>query len=57
MSETSRMPLIAKAISGATIGALVGLYISDAFFGSKGWWLIILLAGVGAIAGSLFFGK
>lgn len=57
MSETSRMPLIAKAISGATIGALVGLYFSDAFLGGKGWWLIALLAGIGAVAGSLFFGK
>lgn len=57
MSETNRMPLIAKAISGATIGALIGLYISDTFLGSKGWWLIASLAGLGAIAGSLFFGK
>lgn len=57
MSETSRMPLVAKALSGAAIGFLFGLYISDTFFASKALWIILLLTGVGAVMGSLFFGK
>jgi F0F1-type ATP synthase assembly protein I len=57
MSETSRMPWIAKALSGATIGALVGMYISNTFFNERAIWLIILLTIVGAVAGVLFFGK
>ncbi len=57
MSETTRMPLIAKALSGATIGTLVGMYISNSFLGGKALWLVLLLAAIGAVAGSLFFGK
>ncbi|MEK6478283.1 hypothetical protein WJR50_12130 [Catalinimonas sp. 4WD22] len=57
MSETTRMPLIAKALSGATIGALIGLYISDTFFASNAIWLIFVLAGIGAVVGGIFFGK
>lgn len=57
MSETTRMPLIAKVLSGATIGALLGLYISDTFFTSQASWLIFVLAGIGAIVGGIFFGK
>jgi len=57
MSETSRMPWIAKALSGATIGALVGMYISNTFFNGQAIWLIIVVALVGAGLGMLFFGK
>ncbi|MFP4091959.1 MAG: hypothetical protein ACLFUB_14110 [Cyclobacteriaceae bacterium] len=57
MSETSRMPPLAKAISGATIGGLAGLYISDQFFGGSAWWMILLLVIVGAVLGVLFLGK
>lgn len=57
MSETSRMPWIAKALSGATIGALAGMYISNTFFNERAVWVIIVLTIVGAVAGVLFFGK
>lgn len=57
MSETSRMPWVAKALSGATIGALVGMYVSNTFFNERAIWLIIVLAIVGAVAGVLFFGR
>ena len=57
MSETSRMPWIAKALSGATIGVLVGMYASNTFFNGSAIWLIIVLGAVGAVAGVLFFGK
>jgi len=57
MSETSRMPWIAKALSGATIGALVGMYVSNTFFNAGAIWLIIVTSLVGAVAGVLFFGR
>ncbi|WKN29911.1 hypothetical protein PZB74_13140 [Porifericola rhodea] len=56
MSETRRMPWIAKALSGATIGALVGMYVSNTFLGG-GVWPILALTLAGAVVGVLFFGK
>ncbi len=57
MSETSRMPWIAKALSGATIGALVGMYVSNTFFRGDAVWIIVVTGLVGAGVGVLFFGK
>jgi uncharacterized membrane protein YeaQ/YmgE (transglycosylase-associated protein family) len=51
------MPWIAKALSGATIGALVGMYVSNTFFNERAIWLVIVLALVGAVAGVWLFGR
>ena len=51
------MPWIAKALSGATIGALVGTYVSNTFFGGNAVWIIVVTALIGAGVGVLFFGK
>jgi H+/Cl- antiporter ClcA len=51
------MPPLAKAIAGATIGGLVGLYVSNQFFDSRAWWLILLLCLLGGVLGVIFLGK
>jgi len=57
MSETSRMPWIAKALSGATIGALLAMYVSDTFFNSRAYWIILIGVVLGAVAGILLLGR
>ena len=45
------MPVVVKALCGATIGFLVGLYIANNFLGGAINYVVYLCALVGAIGG------
>ena len=51
MLKHIRMPLLVKALCGATIGFLVGLYIANTFFGGSINLAVYLCAAVGAVMG------
>ena len=52
MLKHIRMPLLVKALCGATIGFLVGLYIVNTFFGGSINAAVYLCAAVGAVVGA-----
>ena len=52
MLKHIRMPLLVKALCGATIGFLVGLYIINTFFGGSINVVVYLCMGVGAVVGA-----
>lgn len=51
MLKKIRMPIIVKALCGATIGFLFGLYMVDTFFGGAINFLVYLCIVLGAVIG------
>ncbi len=51
MLKHIRMPVIVKALCGATIGFLVGLYVTNNYFGGSINYVVYLCAAVGALVG------
>ena len=51
MLKHIRMPLVVKALCGATIGFLVGLYVANNYFGGSINYVVYLCATVGAGVG------
>lgn len=52
MLKHIRMPLLVKALCGATIGFLVGLYIANTFYGGSINVAVYLCTGAGAVVGA-----
>ena len=51
MLKHIRMPLVVKALCGATIGFLLGLYVANNYFGGAIHYVVYLLTLGGAIGG------
>lgn len=51
MLKHIRMPVIVKALCGATIGFLVGLYVVNSYFGGVINYVVYLGAALGAVVG------
>jgi hypothetical protein len=51
MLKYIRMPVVVKALCGATIGFLVGLYVANNYFGGSINYVVYLCAAVGAGVG------
>ncbi len=45
------MPVVVKALCGATIGFLVGLYLANTFAAGVINWMVYLPTALGAVAG------
>ena len=52
MLKYIRMPVVVKALCGATIGFLVGLYVVNNYFGGAINYVVYLGALLGAIGGA-----
>ena len=51
MLKSIHMPIVVKALCGATIGFLVGLYVANNYFGGAINYVVYLCALVGAGVG------
>ena len=51
MLKHIRMPLLVKALCGATIGFLVGLYVVNNYFSGAINYVVYLCAALGAVVG------
>lgn len=55
MLKRIRMPVVVKALCGATIGFLVGLYVVNNYFGGSINYVVYLCAALGAGVGAWLF--
>ncbi len=55
MLKHINMPVIVKAMCGVTIGFLVGMYVSNTFFGGAIHWPIYLCVTIGGGLGIWLF--